>query len=283
MLQTVYTQICERDMEMALRTLPTILKFIHPSQKLVIIDDGSLSADSAATIAALADNVILKVKKDRDAMVLEALKGKPNCIKYRNEHPLSFKLLDIPIMARQESPRFTYTDSDIIYFNSCEDYFTRDVNTFLRTDAVKLSFRLQDGLLKHRWKIPYKFNSGYFSFDTAHYDLDFIEHFLGIPEARSTLWLLEQTCWSFLFERAGIAYCPAEDEFICKENYSGPEPKSLAIHMIGNNDKKVVSKEWTKPEQMKKVMPAKPRFERSRNVTLIDWVLKSAQRFSPFK
>lgn len=283
MLQTVYTQICERDLGMALTTLPTIIKFLAPGQQLVVIDDGSVSLESASQISALSPSVKVMLKQERDEYVLNELRNYPVCLKYRADHPLAFKLLDIPLIAKRDSPRFTYTDSDIIYLKSCEDYFVRDVNTFLKTDAVKLSFQLKVGLLKYRWKIPYKFNSGYFSFDTKNYDLDFIEYFLAVPEVRNPLWLTEQTCWSFLFERAGASFCPAENQFICNEAFKGPNAESLAIHLIGIHDKPAFAKKWSTAEHINNVKESTPIFKRSRNVTLLDWIIKSVQRYSPIK
>lgn len=281
MQQTVYTLLCKRDLPMALITVPRILRFLQPAQKLVIIDDGSFDEETIRILSDLSAQVQVVTRSQREEQVLAALGNRPNCIKYRNDFPFAFKLIDIPLIAAKESPRYTYTDGDIIYLKDCEDYFNRDVNTYLRTDAIKLSFKLQQGLLKYKWKIPLRFNAGYLCYDTKDYDLDFVEQYLGMPDVRHMPWVSEQSCWALLFGRAGKSYCPKENEYVCRENFTGPQPDTLAIHLIGGLKKKV--NEWSVEKEANKTAPVKPGFEPSRNITILDWVQKSARRFSPFK
>jgi hypothetical protein len=280
MIQNVYTLLCERDMPMARITLPGILKFLQQGQTFFIFDDGSLTMSSVEELGKLSSNVIVKTRAEREEFILSILGDRPNCIKYRNDFPLGFKLLDIPLFAQAEKQqRFTYTDTDIIYLKNCEDYFTRGTNTYLRTDAIKISVRLQDVFFKYKWKVPYKFNSGYFSYDAAAFDLDFIEYYLGLENVRHMPWLSEQTCWALLFERTGVKLsCPAEEQFICREDYKAPTQEALAIHLIGNLKGKCA--EWAayEPDQSS---PAAVKFEKSRNVTILDWIQKSTRRLLP--
>jgi len=278
MNQNVYTLLCERDMPMARITVPGILKFLSSAQKLYIYDDGSLRSDSVKELLDLSTQVIVTTRREREDIILEKLANKPKCIHYRNTLPFAFKLLDIPLMVMDnEGSRYTYTDSDIIYLRNCEGYFNRTVNTYLRTDAVKLSIRLKDVFLGYGWKVPYKFNAGFFSFDTKTYDLDFIEHYLGLPEIYNIPSLSEQTCWALLFERSGQPlFCPSEKQFVCREDFVGPDEQTLAIHLIANLKDKC--EEWSRY-----IDNGSPNlfleFEPSRNVTVVDWVKKSAARF----
>lgn len=281
MQQTVYTLLCKRDLAMGLVTIPKILKFLQVGQKLVVIDDGSFDEETIGTISALAPNIEVLTRSKREERVLKLLGNRPNCIKYRNDFPFAFKLIDIPLIAAEDSPRYTYTDGDIIYLKDCEDYFNRDVNTYLRTDAIKLSFKLQHGLLKYKWKIPMRFNAGYLCYDTKDYDLDFVEKYLGMPDVRHMPWVSEQSCWALIFGRAGKSLCPKENEFVCRENFTGPQPDTLAIHLIGNLKNRL--NEWADEKDANKTGTLKPGFEPSRNITVLDWVQKSAHRFSPFK
>jgi hypothetical protein len=280
MQQTVYTLLCQRDLPMAQVTLPGILKALEPKQKFVIFDDGTFTPDTIGTLSGLSAQIQIITKADREELITEKLSKYKNCLQYRSEFPLAFKMLDIPLIAMGEATRFTFTDSDIIYRKNCESYFKRDVNTFLKTDAIKLSVKLSQGLLKYKWKMPMRFNSGYFSFGLKDFDLDFIEHYLGLPDVRNMPWLSEQTCWALLFGRAGQSFCPKENEFICQEVFDGPKDDTLAIHLIGKLKNKY--EDWSIIDTDTRSV-IEPGFQKSRNITMLDWVQKSARRFSPFK
>ena len=276
MTQMVYTLLCERDVSMALITLPKLLTFLHKQQHLTIIDDGSLTGEAISKLENLSGNIRISRRIEREQLILDALKNYPNCRKFRKEFPFALKLLDIPLLAAKDSTRFTYTDSDIIYLKNCEAYFDRDSNTFLRTDAIKLSVRLRKVFTKYRWRIPYKFNAGYFSFDTSNYDLDFIEFFTGLPDVRNCSWLIEQTCWALLFGRSGVSVCPSENQFVCQEIFDGPDAETLAIHLIGPLKGKL--EKWAFESKYIPSETSMPIFLRSRNVTILDWAGKSAHR-----
>lgn len=278
MTQDVFTLLCKRDISMALATFPSILKSLAEGQKLVVFDDGSFDEDTIGIVKSIAPQIEVSTLNLRNDTIDEALANYPNCRKYRSEFPLAFKLLDIPIQAMQTGvSRLNFTDSDIIYYNNSADYFNRSVNTFLRTDAIKLSVKLQCALLKYRWKLPLRFNSGYFSFDLKNYDLDFIEYYLGLPNVRNIPWLSEQTCWALLFGRAGEAFCPDENQFVCREDFLEPNSSTFAVHLIGGLKGKV--SEWSKlniSDAGEKLQV--PRFESSRNIQLLDWIKKTIYR-----
>jgi hypothetical protein len=280
MPQTVYTLLCDRDLPMALITVPRIIKFLQPDQQLVIVDDGSFTQSTIDTLSSLSPQIKIVIRREREAYVMEFIKDKPNIIAYREKFPFAFKLIDIPLLAKRDSPRYTYTDADIIYLKNCEEYFNREVNTYLRTDAIKLSVRLLTALLKYKWKIPVRFNAGYFCFHTDGYDLDFIEYFLGLPDVHNITWLSEQTCWSLLFGKTGTLYVPDDKQYICQHPYDGPKADTLAIHLIGL---KHMVKEWSSQYDIEAMPAARPAFEVSRDVTMLDWVKKSISRIYPIK
>lgn len=186
MPQQTFTLLCHRDMPMAMITLPKIIHFLEPSQNLVIVDDGSLTVEDIFTLKKLSPIVRIITRHEREDYILDAIGNRPNCKQYREEFPLAFKLIDIPLLAGKDSHRYTFTDTDIIYLKNCKNYFNQCVNTYLRTDAIKLSVKLQNAFLKYKWEIPLRFNSGYFSYDTRSFDLDFIEYFLGLPDVRNS-------------------------------------------------------------------------------------------------
>ncbi|WP_374166796.1 hypothetical protein [Arcticibacter sp. MXS-1] len=279
MKQDVYTLLCERDMGMALVTLPRVIGFLGQDQRLIVMDDGSLTEKSASIVKSLSDKVEVIGRKEREDMILSEISGFPHCMKFREEYAPAFKLIDIPILAgKEERTRFCYTDSDIIYLRNCEDYFRRDVNTYLRTDGIKISVKLSKVFFKYKWSIPYKFNSGYFSYDCSGYDLDLIEYFVSRPDVRNVPWVIEQTGWGLVFGASGPFYSPNEDQFVCREQFEGPKPDTLAIHLIANLKGKV--DEWANTPQQQEAA-ATPDFQLSRSVSFFDWAKKSAKRVLP--
>lgn len=276
MSNTVYTLLCKKDIPMALVTLPNIVKFLSEDQEFVVCDDGSFDDETVEIVKNISNKIRVITRTEREEYVMSILKNYPNCVAYRNQFAFAFKLIDIPLLAKKESERFTYTDSDIIYLKNCSEYFNRTVNTYLMTDAIKLSFKLKDGLLKYKWAIPYKFNAGYFSFDTKDFDLDFIEHYLGLPDVRNIPWVSEQACWALLFGKAGASFCPAENQFVCNEKFDGPTSETHAIHLIANLKDKV--NEWSAYTSIDK-NNSMPTFQPSRNVTVKDWLFKVIKRY----
>lgn len=265
---------------MALITLPKILYFLNPGQQLIVLDDGTLTEESVDTIHQLSDSTKVITRKQREEFIVSAIGNRPNCLKYREEFPLAFKLIDVPLSLEGANSRFTFTDTDIIYLKNSGEYFGRESNTYLRTDAIKLSVKLQNAIMKYKWRIPFKFNSGFFSYEAKDFDLDFVEYYLGLPDIRHYPWLSEQTCWALLFARSGASSCPLEEQFVCREDFGGPTPETLAIHLIGPLKGKLG--DWSKQEPVQGSEYPYPEFEASRDVTLLDWTKKSIRRFSPF-
>ena len=140
------------------------------------------------------------------------------------------------------------------------------------TDAIKLSVRLRDILWKYKWRAPFRFNAGYFSFAMECYDLDFIEYYLSLPDIREMPWLSEQTCWALLFGRAGGGCTPDPEQFICRENYAGPDEKALAIHLIAKL--KPFFNDWAVALDQIAPINGDLRFRPGRNVSVCDFAAK---------
>ena len=263
---------------MALVTIPSILRFLSKNQKLFIIDDGSLTEKEVSTLKHIDPNLQVITRLEREERVLSELKNYPQCQKYRRKIPLAFKLLDIPLLVRDSGiSRYTFTDSDIIYLKNCFDYFNRNSNTYLNASVSAYSVRLSKVFFKYKWKIPLKFNSGYFSFDVKDYDLDFIEHYLSLPDVYNFPWLTEQTCWALIFSRSGKSFCTSENQFVCRDFVENFESQMLAIHLISELKSKYY--EWSKNSDENNYFPIDPLFKLSKNISLFDWVNKSVSRY----
>jgi len=274
----VYTLLCKRDIDLASVTIPLMLKQFPPGKSLVVLDDGSFGEEDRARIASLGSNVEVCLRAGREESVCDRLKNHPACQRYRREFPLSQKLIDLPLICKEAGHgQFLYTDADILYLAGCRDFFAPVSHVHLRTDAIKLSVKLGRVFFTHHWKIPWRFNAGYFSFPLESYDLDFVEHFLTLPDCRQFPWLIEQTCWAVLFGRLKSALCPDSAQFVCQENFSGPDSNTRAVHLIGSLKRRAL--EWsTMADPHASLPPA--RFEPSRGVSYRDWFLKTLGRLA---
>lgn len=262
---------------MAKATFPGILRSLPEESTFLVFGDGSLTDSDTEELESFSPSIRVVSRQDREALVTDMLQEYPHCKSYREELPLAFKLLDVSLYCIANSiDQLVFTDSDIIYRCANANYFSRTGNTHLRTDAIKLSVRLSVLFLKYRWQVPYQFNSGYFTFDLKDFDLDFINHYLSLPDVRSTPWLSEQTCWALLFARAGQSFTPDPKQFACAEDFDTPRHDTMAIHLIG--DLKKMAATWSNPDPSTVSHDIEPKFLPSRNVNFIDWGIKVARR-----
>lgn len=276
MANAVYTLLCHRDMPMASITLPLLLGFLGGSQTLYIIDDGSLLDEDEAVACGWGKNVRVVRRSQREAHITETLAKYSACRQYRAEFPFAHKLLDLPLLAeRLGHDRFLYTDSDVLFLRNCQGFLQNDANLHLRTDAIKLSVKLFDVFFKYGWKIPYRFNAGFFSYPTHAFDLELVEYFLAQPDCRHFPWVSEQTCWAVLFGRLTDVICPDSVQFVCREKFAGPDIHTRAIHLIGNLKRRVF--DWSCCES-ENIPLEELRFSPTRHVTLTDWLQKSVRR-----
>ena len=114
MKQNTYTLLCEKDMGMALITIPKLRSFIDNHSSLIIVDDGTLSEKSIEKLKNIAENIIVVTRKERDEIILNKISKYPNICELRNKFAFAFKLIDIPILSLENfEGRYTYTDTDI--------------------------------------------------------------------------------------------------------------------------------------------------------------------------
>ena len=271
----VYTLLCHRDMEMASITYPLLIKNLNNSQKLIVVGDGSLTDEDCKILTEMSELIQVIRRSDREHFVLDKIAGFENCIKFRDEYPPAFKIIDIPLLAKENGDRLIFTDSDIIYYSGSKPYFEQDRNVYLRTDAIKISIKLSKVLLKYNWKVPYRFNSGYFSFGLEDFDLSLIDYFVSRPDVRNIPWVIEQTGWALLFGKASKSLVPDQQQFVCAENFNGPNSGTLAIHLIADLKNKV--SEWSIKEDLN-VENIQVKFYESRNVNYFDWFKKTIKR-----
>ena len=112
----IYSMLCSTDVDRALLCFDTLYRRCRDRFQLTVLDDGSLSVlDRDRLMKAFGEMKILS-KEEREDRVMPRLRGKPNCLRFRDEHIFSLKLLDGPLLG---TGAFGLCDSDM--------YFVRNV------------------------------------------------------------------------------------------------------------------------------------------------------------
>lgn len=220
---------------MASLCLRTLQRSWQEPFKLIIHEDGSLTEEDREKIAAALPNTEILRRKDHVEKIESVLAGFPAARKYRSEHPLSNKLLDVPIIASE--PDLHFVDCDLVFFRPFTGLFDAPGTLFSREDDQGFSARILP-LMKMRGPLPCGFNSGLFRLPKAKYDLDVIEWFLSKPELRTFPQLVEQTAYSFLF---GVKGCQNFDtrQFVSSRSQCVVGNETLSVHLMYDLKKRV--------------------------------------------
>jgi hypothetical protein len=235
--RSVRTLIGHKQVRVGLRCLASLLRFSSDPIGLVIHDDGTLTTEDRDTLVGDLPGSAIVSREEADAAVQPLLERYPKCRAYREGHPLALKLLDIPLLTAQE---LAYCDSDILFLRR----FTRMFEwagdgasaIFMRDAQEAYSLRPWHIFPFGKIRVPGHINSGLIFYQTAKYDLDFVEWFLGRPELAGVFrkrphWI-EQTCWATLGWRAGCRVWSSAQLMIANPKMSGLSRDTVGIHFV---------------------------------------------------
>lgn len=199
--------ICHKDVDTALVCYGSFLRHAQEPVRLILHDDGSLTHQDIERVHLRLQPMSIITKKTADAHVSERLKKYPFCAKFRFEHPLGLKLLDIPIMNEGD---LLYCDSDILFVNGfkgiSELKTTIESIAFVFDRIEAYSVQPKHLIGAEKLKLASRANAGMIFLRKKVYDLDFIEWFLSHNEFRQIPGLIEQTCWAALGARVGCQH-----------------------------------------------------------------------------
>lgn len=213
----------------ALACLGSLRRLMAEPFRLRIHDDGTLREEELADLAPFE----VVPRHEADERMEEILTRHPACRAYRRVNPLALKLLDAPLLAKEES--LAFCDGDVLFLRPFEGLFAwpgPEVGAVTMADLQDAySVRSWHLLLDRRLRLPRRINTGVIHFRAALYDLDLVEWFLGRSGyLRTPVWV-EQTAWALLAARAGChVYDPRQVAF--------PEPSvrvpedAVALHFI---------------------------------------------------
>ncbi len=258
----IHSLTCKRDLPLAIHCLGSLTRAVDDS--LVVHEDGSLEErDIDQLLAALPRTRIVR-RRETEPAVLEKLANRPACLRYRSQHPLSNKLLDIPLGLE---------GVDILRFCDCDILFFRRL-TSLFPDSEQPIFCEEDndGYSAAPWKIRFKFgfrimsglNSGLFQFPLARLDLDFLEWFLGKPELLAIPGMGEQTAWALLLRNAWPSVFAPDQIFCSTLRPITVDDRLLAIHFLYHLKSRVPQYVSQAFESLASAAAAVPEFRKAR-------------------
>ena len=192
---------------MAQRAFSSIARCSDRPIHFVVHSDGSLRSDDAEALRSAVGDVDVDLidRKDADAALEPLLAKAPRCRAFRERNVLALKLLDVPLLAGSED--VFACDTDILAFKRFSGLFDwPDADTtavFMSDNQNAYALRPWHLLGSDRIAVPARVNTGLMAFRAGHYDLEFVEWFLGRQFGvyqRIPGWV-EQTCWAALAAR----------------------------------------------------------------------------------
>jgi hypothetical protein len=227
---TLRTLTCHRDVHMASLCLRTLQRCWQEPFKLIVHEDGSLTPEDREKLAQALPNIEILNRSNYIDQIEEVLHKFPAARKYRGEHPLSNKLLDIPIVAPETELHFV--DCDLVFFRRFTGLFDSPGALFSREDDQGYCTRIPP-LLKMRGPLASGFNSGLFRLPKGKYDLEVVEWFLAKEDLRIFPGLVEQTCFAFLFGVDGC-YNFNTRQFVSSRSRCVVQDDTLSVHLMYN-------------------------------------------------
>jgi len=227
--QIVRSLTCKRDLEMALIAYASFLKYNHQHTKLLVHTDGSLDERDIERLHTSLPGIEVIDRKTTNEQVRDVLAQYPNCLKFRETHPLSNKILDIPIL---ESSCIKFIDCDILFFKPFTGFFSNDCSSrFCLEDDCGYSGRLVELMKVSSNSIPEGCNTGIFQMAKQKFDLAYIEWFLSQQNLCMFPGMIEQTLFA-LFMGSDDAYIYDKHQISTSRNRLKISEQTIAIHFM---------------------------------------------------
>ncbi len=214
--------------------LKSLVHHSDRNYRLAIHEDGSLSDEALGALRQHFPQARLITRREADRRMNSVLADYPRSRQFRDGNPLALKVFDFA--AFLEADRMFLLDSDILFFSRPDELIQRiedreyTLNTLNRdwnhgytvdADAIsqELGFELQPLV-----------NSGLGLIHRASFDLDLIEHWLGLPGVMGHPHRIEQTIIAMLSCRHGFEFLPQEYDVQIRDglptlpcrHYTGP-------------------------------------------------------------
>ncbi len=202
---TIRTLICHSHTPIAERCLASLVRFNREPFHLRLHDDGTLTGEDRDRLRAVAPQATFIDRREADAAMFERLARYPACLRYRQTQTMALKLFDVALL---EPGDLHYCDCDILFLRPFGGFSAPLAAARPPVVLMHDLFNTYSGgwrrlLAPDRVRLADRVNAGVTLLDPARLDLDFVEWFMGRPEALDMPHFAEQTTWSALIQRDG--------------------------------------------------------------------------------
>ncbi|MGG6263564.1 hypothetical protein [Leptolyngbya sp. AN10] len=186
----------------------------HRRYALCIHDDGTLGTEQITALKQHFPNARLIDRSSADRRILQELAAYPRCLEFRKTNQLSPKVFDFA--SYLESDRMLLLDSDVLFFEEPTELLRRiedpdySLNSVNADTASAYTVEPKTVLEHCNVQLIDRFNSGLGLIHKASLNFDWIEEFLGLPDAIGHFWRIEQTLYALCSSRFGTELLPAE-------------------------------------------------------------------------
>ncbi len=228
---TVASLLGHAQVPMALACLASLLRRSAEPLRLRLHDDGTLTPEDAALLAADLSGAEVVWRAEADERLAGHLARLPATRAYRAASPLALKLVDVALLSQDDT--VAYCDADVLFRRPFSGLYRLPSPAagalFMADTQNAYSLRSWHLLRDRRLAIPLRVNSGVIHFRTALYDADLVEWFLGQERYRFAPPWVEQTAWALLGARAGCWLLDAEQVRIPRVP---GETGAVALHFV---------------------------------------------------
>jgi hypothetical protein len=229
----VSTLLGHSHVAMALFCLGSLLRCSARPLRLLVHDDGSLTAADLALLAAGLGSPAVVPRREADQRMHELLAARPAARAFRAANPLAAKLLDATLLAPGDE--LAYCDADILFLRPFSRLFelAGGAGALFMTDPQNAySVRFWHLLREPRLRLAAHVNSGIVVVRKSCLDLDLLEWFLARPEHQFAPVWLEQTCWALLGQAAGCHLLDPAAVAIPVPGRETSDSQRVALHFV---------------------------------------------------
>jgi len=266
--------------------LKSLVAFCQDPIDLQLHTDGTLSQKEKDSIHSELNGTIVTITEssENSSHVLDYLKGRPNCQKFRKDSIWGIEFFD-PIFAFPEDPISFYLDADILFLRSFSGLFDRNL---VKNGAIFLKDSQWDAYCFRPWQMLISENkpqvvkgitTGLVFWDKRSIDWDYLEWFLGenhlhkIPE------------WIMPTAQAGLAN-RCEAKTISPRQITNLYPNAqihnftIGVHLLGSYRKEWMEKLKPRENNQTENLPTiTPSFQRCERQNILGYSLKQIARW----
>lgn len=232
-MEILFSQVCHRDVLMAIASFKSLEKCWQQPWTLHLIEDGSVTAEDWDQLRAAFPTAVFYPKPAVREKVEQSLSKHPACLAFYRTVVFAPKLFEAPLFS---SGACHYCDSDVLFFRKIERFWPSSPGLVFLHENYGFdgyAHSLFDWAIRYRIPLAENLNCGIYRVPTGFNDLDKIEWFLRRSEKTSDNFVVEQECWAFLASNEPHRLIGPKS-VLCTKASLPEENFPAAIHFLGH-------------------------------------------------